>query len=143
MLGLLRSHVLMLTCLLLIGLIIGCDKKQQLPPEPPEPETGDSKDSEKVRSTEEIQWEYIKKMNCLSPAQSREWLRNNYFEVRRTEDGRGYIITINYYDPGPPSRRYDKETPVRGYVTVSIEGPQGATVTIDPEGQLRVRPDNH
>lgn len=125
-------------------LLIGYNKEQQQPQKPAPVTTErqpESIEKDLSRKLEEIREKELE--DYLSPAQSRVWLRNNYFEVHRTEDGSGYTITANYYDPGPPSRRYGGKTTIKGQGTSSITGPKSALVTIDPEGQLRVRPDNH
>ena len=129
-----------------IGILLMVNNKEQQQPQKSAPVTTERQSIEDIekdlsRKLEEIREKQLK--DYLSPAQSRVWLRNNYFEVHRTGDGRGYTITANYYDPGPPSRRYGGKTTITGQSTGSISGPQSALVTIDPEGQLRVRPDNH
>ena len=120
-----------------IGILLMVYNKEHQQPQKPAPVTTES---QPIESIEEIREKELE--DYLSPAQSRVWLRNNYFEVHKTEDGRGYTITANYYDPGPPSRRYSgKTTIIQG--TGSISGPKRALATMDREGQLRVKPHNH
>ena len=128
----------LISSVLVVGLFLmglGCNDKPP-PPPPPNPPPAPVPPSVPEPPPDPLK-------GFLTAEQSRVWLRNNYFEVHRTEDGRGYTITANYYDPGPPSRRYGGKTTIKGQGTGSITGPQSALVTIDPEGQLRIRPDNH
>lgn len=136
-------------------LLIGYNKEQQQP-QKPAPVTTERdlpiKEIEKDLSIENIEKDLSRKLkeiekenlkDYLSPAQSRVWLRNNYFEFHRTEDGSGYTITNNYYDPSPPIIRKGDKIIVGKEGLLVIGGPKGFSATIDREGQLRVRPDNH
>ena len=137
-----KGLLIVLVIAVAIGILLMVYNKEQKPaPTIPESQPSESIENDLSRKLEEIREKQLE--DYLSPEQSRVWLGNNYFEVHRTEDGRGYTITANYYDPGPPSRRYSGKTTIADQATASITGPKSALVTIDQEGQLRVKPDNH
>ena len=76
----------------------------------------------------------------MTAEESKTWLRNNHFQVQKNAEGNGYIIICNYYDPGPPSTRYNTRTEISDRGMASISGPTSALATIDVKGQLRVAP---
>ena len=121
---------------------IGRNGEQQQSPKPK------LKTQTTTQTTEEDLWKKLEEdrlKGYMTAGESRIWLAKNHYQVQKKTDGNGYIITCNYYDPGPPSTRYDTRTEISGRGTTSrgttsISGPTSALVTIDAQGQLRVAP---
>ena len=103
--------------------------------EPIEIQIETSAPADETHESEKNHWK-----GWLSAQDSKTWLRNNHFQVRKNPDGNGYIIFCNYYDSGPPSTRYNTRTAISGRGMASISGPTSALATIDENGQLRVAP---
>ena len=131
---------------------IGCDRQQQQPKPKPVQEQPQTEVKKETNTRAELLEEYtslsekldeIEKERLegfMTPSESMTWLNNNHYQVQKKTDGNGYIITCNYYDPGPPSTHYDTRTEISGRGMASISGPTSALVTIDAPGQLRVTP---
>ena len=117
-------------CIVLIGTACNDNTPGKTPPPvpPPPPESEEPSPDPHEAFLE----------NFMTAEDSKKWLEDNHFQVRKNAEGNGYIITCNYYDPGPPPRQWESRTSLSDRATASISGPANATVTIDRTGQLRV-----